>query len=41
MKTETLEKADSDSEGQSSDKSKRQGAVVDLPFVLIVRVQKA
>ena len=40
MKTETLKKADSHSEGQSSDKSKREGAIVDLPFILIVRSQK-
>jgi hypothetical protein len=36
MKTETLEEADSRAKGQRSDKSKRQCAVVDLPFVLIV-----
>jgi len=37
MKAEALEEADGHSEGQSSDKGKRQGAVVDLPFMLIVR----
>lgn len=41
MKTEALEEADSRREGQSSDKSKRQCAVVDLAFVLIIRPKEA
>lgn len=36
MKTESLEEAENHAKGQRSDKSKRQCAVVDLPFVLIV-----
>ncbi|MGC2737136.1 MAG: hypothetical protein WA274_04525, partial [Candidatus Acidiferrales bacterium] len=40
VKAELLEKTDCSRKGQSSDKSKRQGKVVDLPFVLIIRRQK-
>jgi len=41
MKAEPLEKADSRRKNQSSHESKRQGTVVDLPFVLVIRSKKA
>jgi hypothetical protein len=41
MKAEGLQEADSRGKNQRSCKSKRQGTVVDLPFVLIVRAKKA
>jgi hypothetical protein len=41
MKTKPLEEADSRRKNQCSRKGKRQSTVIDLPFVLIVRPQKA
>jgi hypothetical protein len=40
MKAEALEESDSSRKYQSSRKGKRQGTVVDLPFVFIVRPKK-
>jgi hypothetical protein len=41
MKAEALEEADCHRKCQGSDKGKRQGTIVDLPFMLIVRAKKA
>jgi hypothetical protein len=41
METEPLKEADSGRKNQCSRKGKRQGAVVDLPFVLIIRPEEA
>jgi hypothetical protein len=41
MEAEALKEADSRRKNQCSCKGKRQGAVVDLPFVLIIRLKKA
>ena len=41
MKPEALEESDSRRKNQRSRKGKRQGAEVDLPFVLIIRQKKA
>ncbi len=41
MKPEALEESDSRRKNQCSRKGKRQGAEVDLPFVLIIRQKKA
>jgi len=40
MKAEALEEADRRRKYKASDKSKRQGTIVDLPFVLIIRAEK-
>jgi hypothetical protein len=40
MESEPLEKADSPRKKQCSREGKRQGAVVDLPFVLVIRPKK-
>jgi hypothetical protein len=40
MKAEALEEADCRRKYQGSDKGKRQGTIVDLPFMLIVRAKK-
>jgi hypothetical protein len=41
MKAEALEEPDRCRKYQGSDKRKREGAIVDLPFVLIIRAKKA
>jgi hypothetical protein len=41
MKAEPLEEADGRRKDQSSGKGKPQGAVVDLPFVFVVRAKKS
>jgi hypothetical protein len=41
MKAEALEEADGSRKDQGSTKSERQGAVVDLPFVLVIRPKKS
>jgi hypothetical protein len=41
MKAEALEEADRCRKHQSSDKGKREGTIVDLPFMLIIRAKKA
>jgi len=41
MKAEGLEEADRRRKYQGSDEGKRQGTIVDLPFVFIVRAKKA
>jgi len=41
MKSELLQEADRSGEYQSSRKGKRQCAVVDLLFALVIRAQKA
>jgi hypothetical protein len=41
MKSEALEKADSRRKKQCSCEGKSQGAVIDLPFALIIRPKKA
>ena len=41
MESEALKEADSNRKNQCSRKGKRQGAVVDLPFVLIVGPEEA
>ncbi len=41
METEALEEADSRRKNQCSCKGKRQGAVVDLLFALVIRPEKA
>jgi len=41
METEALKKADGRRKNQCSCEGKRQGTVVDLPFVFIVRPKKA
>jgi hypothetical protein len=41
MKAEALEEADRRRKYQRSDKGKREGTIVDLPFVLIIRAKKA
>jgi hypothetical protein len=41
MKTEALNEADSRRKNQCSRKDKRQGTIVDLPFVLVIRPKKA
>ena len=41
MKPEALQQANSDRKKQRSGEGKRQGTVVDLPFVLIIGPKKA
>jgi len=41
MKAKALEEADNRRKYQRSNKSKRHGTIVDLPFVFIVRPKKA